>query len=91
MNILFPIFYKLNINHKGWYGCYSQDSKTVCYGPFTSYDMANQIIKDKLINNIDTPYTIQSTCIFMPKFIAIYKLNKKISQFGQQPINIYKN
>ena len=47
---------------------------TICIGPFMSYDITNFVMK----NTINTPYTIHSTCMFMPKFMTLYKLSKQL-------------
>jgi len=51
----------------------SNQPHPICIGPFMSYDITNFV----MINTINTPYTIHSTCMFMPKFMTLYKLSKQ--------------
>ena len=62
-----------------WYGCYMNNNNIICFGPYNSHNSAEFNIKCKLGSNYKVvPSKIISVCAFMPEFMKINNINKKL-------------
>lgn len=78
------------IDYLLWYSCYMKQENINCIGPYDSYKSAELNIKYKLGDNYDKiPSRIISICGFMPEFMRINNLNKKLFIGKDQIIPIH--
>jgi hypothetical protein len=81
---------RFSFNVYAWYGCYMEKDKINCYGPYNNYTNTCMMLQHKMGDSFNIiPWSINSTCLFMPEFIRQIKITNKLKPYN--PVVVFNN